>query len=538
VGEAKDRLKNGKAKDARKVLQNALALDPENADAARLLDAVVKEITAAERVEKLLLDAAFAQKHDRGDEAAALLREILGIDPSHKEALRGLQKVGKSGPPASAALPVPTRPRRISRSFVFAGAGILVVLVGILWFMMRPSQTVVPVSSSPPAVDSSAFVASARRETVDAKAIADDASASTWAATTYASGREIEQRADRAAAAKNHIIARQLFEEAGRTYRASAEESRRTQTGATVGLGELKRMVSGARAEMRSAKGNAQTAGGKGISAFQSFRDALAMEQEGDRTAASGEQKGLLAARGAYTTAREGYTRAASEATFRAEGKKQMQAASAETRTARQRVPGSESEKQGSASYRAATDKEASAARYVLGEDLQKAREEYEKATRLFTTAGNEILAARSAPKISSEPPRETPAEGMKKESEKKDPAVREKEERETAQREIRRLLEDFRVSMEQGNLKNLTTLLNLAPEKQKEWSLFFGASEDRKVTMEIVELDVTQDNARVNFRVKMSFFNQAANTTQSTENMRQWSLQGDHGVWKIVTQK
>jgi hypothetical protein len=41
-----------------------------------------------------------------------------------------------------------------------------------------------------------------------------------------------------------------------------------------------------------------------------------------------------------------------------------------------------------------------------------------------------------------------------------------------------------------------------------------------------------------VNFKVKMSFYNETANTTQTLENARQWTMESKDGVWKVITQK
>jgi ketosteroid isomerase-like protein len=65
---------------------------------------------------------------------------------------------------------------------------------------------------------------------------------------------------------------------------------------------------------------------------------------------------------------------------------------------------------------------------------------------------------------------------------------------------------------------------------------LFFNNTEDRKVTTELANIDVSGGTALARFRWKISF--QSGNTPQAQDIMKQWELQSDNGNWKIVKEK
>jgi tetratricopeptide (TPR) repeat protein len=281
-------------------------------------------------------------------------------------------------------------------------------------------------------------------------------------------------------------------------------------------------------------KSAAENAGGK--KAFPAvFTEAAAKERKAEKSMQSGTREGLLGARAGYADARDGYTKVLAGITERVELKKDAEARRGEMNAMKLNVPGLDQERKTSPSFRSAATAEGQGHKLYQAGDYRGARDAYTQAGKLYSSAGNEIFAARSNAK--------PPVESVKpvvdaKEIEKKDPARKEKEEREAAQREIQRLLDTYRETMERGNLQGLTSLLNLNQEKQAEWSAFFGASEERKVVIDGVEMDVSRDNARVNFKVRMSFYNKAANTTQKLENMRSWGLELDNSSWKVITQK
>jgi serine/threonine protein kinase len=107
-----------------------------------------------------------------------------------------------------------------------------------------------------------------------------------------------------------------------------------------------------------------------------------------------------------------------------------------------------------------------------------------------------------------------------------------------SARLEINKMLQEYRESIEHGDVKRLSILLSLSDQAESNWSTFFSSSESRKVSIEGVHMDINQGNARVTFKTKMSFFNNQTNAPQDSENPRQWTLESENGAWKIVNQK
>jgi hypothetical protein len=106
------------------------------------------------------------------------------------------------------------------------------------------------------------------------------------------------------------------------------------------------------------------------------------------------------------------------------------------------------------------------------------------------------------------------------------------------ARNEIGKLLQQYREGIERGDVSALDRLLNLSDQAESNWSLFFSSSENRKLSIEGVNMDIDGSNARVSFKAKMSFFNNQTNAPQNSENARQWTLESEQGTWRIITQK
>jgi hypothetical protein len=383
-------------------------------------------------------------------------------------------------------------------------------------------------------MDSTAVVSAVKEQMLTRKAGASKAAAETQARSRWNAAREEEQLADRALSTRAHSLALERYKNADALYAAAADEARGAERAATAGITELKTMIAALRGEMTAEKQAAERAGAR-EGAETTFRNAESREKEGDRLIRTDTREDLLKARGAYSSARDGYKTSVTETRRAAALKSDADSRRNEMRAARQNVPGSDSEKQSSPSYRSAATAEAQAERMYETRDYRGARDAFAGARKLFVDAGREVLAARTAA-AEKEAAAVKPAESRV--PERVDPAVRERAERETARREIQRMVDQYRENIEQGNLRSLAVLLNLSSGGQDEWEAFFQASRDRKVSIETVDPDVTGSTARVNFKVKMSFYNETANTTQTLENARQWTMESKDGVWKVITQK
>jgi hypothetical protein len=195
---------------------------------------------------------------------------------------------------------------------------------------------------------------------------------------------------------------------------------------------------------------------------------------------------------------------------------------------AKQKLPGSEQEKKSSASYQRALDAEGAAQRMYQSGDYTGARDGFVRAQNLYADAGGEIAAARALVKTPSTAPENKIAE-------KVDPAVKEREEREAATREINRLLEQYKQSIEQGNLQMLTSILNLSGEDQKNWGDFFKMSGKRKVTAENVRIQPDRSQATVTFTEKLWYENQAE---PDPGHAKEWKVEAENNQWRVTSAK
>jgi len=488
VREAEQRLADGKPRDARKSIQAALALDPEHPAAAQLLEKIVAATSA---------------------EDARLARP--------------------------AGQPERRTPAAGSRTVMIAGgvAGLVVIAV-VLWLLLRPSAPTTRPEQVATVADSSVIVASARDQMLVAKNSAGGVEAARWATALNSAAVEAERNAERARDGGLPSLARSLFEEAGNRYTTAAEEARKAKSASSSGVDELKSLVGEAHKGMLTAKRSADQAGAQQRSPAL-YAQASRLETEGDNASRSGSREDLLTARNAYATAREGYSRAATDARAEVAAKGQADAGLTGMRRAKQRVTGTEAEKQGSASYRKGLESESTGQQRYQQGDYNGARSAFEDAERSYGAAVSEIASARSQKPI-AESKKDVVPDSPVKEPEKKDPAAKEREARDAAQRDVRRMLDDYRQIIEQGNLKSLTAMLGLNGEEQKRWELFFKLSEDRRVTTELVNVDVDGENCRASFRWKFGF--QAGNTPQSQEGTKQWDLQLENGSWKIIKER
>ena len=542
VGEAATLAGKGKLKEARERVQAALTLDPQHPAAKELLATLQHKTDRQEVIDKLLTDAAFYLRRGKFEEAAASYRKILEENPGHKEAARGLKKVGKDKEHATnrerARTPVPSTPSRRRGVMV---VGVTFVAVGLLgggvWFFLLSPRPPEKTPQQQAVTDSSFIIAEPREMMLTQKALAVGADAGRWATMLFDSARHVEAKGEREASARNFTSARREFEDAKVLFSHAAEEAKRSETASTASLSELNALVTKVKGEMTEGRTAAERAGGKAAAPVL-FREALTQERKGDSAMQSGTREGQFAARAAYTLARDDYRKALQEANNLADLRQDAEGRRGEMSLAKQSVTGTDQEKKASATYHKAADAEGRGQRLYQSGDYQGARDSYLQAGKLYADAGTEIKASHvsAAAPVETKPP---PAEPV--DAGKKDPAVKAREEREAANREIQRMLNSYKEYVEQGNLQGLIALLHINQEGQNRWEDFFHGSEQRDVTIEEVQSDVGRDNdnARVSFRVKMSYVDKLDNTMKTLPpNARVWTLEAKNGAWKVVTQK
>jgi hypothetical protein len=530
-------MERGKFREAKEAALGARTLNAQHPGIARLLADVQKHIDRKEQLDKLITDAEFYVKHEKLDEAAECYRKILGMDPGNKDAERGLKKVQREKTSLTrremARTPIPGQ--RSSRTMrIVVVAAVIVVLAGAgIFLLMQPGEkvesTVPPVASK----DSSSIVIEPKKLMEVQKSLAERANAGRWAPALFDSAKRAELRADRDLSARNFTAAAGSFERATTLFRSASEEAKRNETASSASLSELRTLVTNLREEMLAEKSAAQQAAATRTS---SFINALADERRGNRTLDAGTKNDLMQAHTAFANAREGFKNAVADANLLARLKQDADARRTEMNQAKQNVPGQDQERRTSSSYRQALAIEGTAERMYQSGDFKGARDAYSQAGRLFGDAGTEIATARTNAKAATEA-KKTLAEGG--EPEKKDPARAEREAREASEREIQRMVQSYKEFLEKGDLTGLTALLRLNADGQNTWSGFFRDSEQRKVTIEDIQNDLGRGNARVSFKVRMSYYNKITNSTETPpEFTRLWTLEADNGNWKIVTQK
>jgi serine/threonine protein kinase len=541
VTQAQTFMDKGKFEDARDVLQNTIAIDPDNLEATRLLEKVEGGIEHRVRIDKLMNDVEFYLKRGKMQDAVQCYKEVLKLEPEHKEAARGLKRIEQKQDMletrGSVRTPIPAPRKRGKRTLLYAGIGVAAVGGIAAFFLLRaPSRPSTTAAVPPNSPDSLRLITVLRDNMTAIRTTAHDAGAEKWAPVFWDGAVASADTAERELNARHFASAGQLFVHAKGLFGEAIEESHRMELASRSGVEELKGLVQTVQKEMLADKDAAEQAGGKKVSA-SAFKTAQQLEHEGERQVTAGGRESLLAARTSFTRARDGYRNVLTDLRLNEEARSNAETRRTEANAARQNIPGSETEKQANAAFGRGGAAEAEGSRLYKSGDYRGARDAFARAVSLYVTAGAELATARlAAAETASKKTDLKFAE--KKEPEKPDPAVREREERETARRDILHMLDAYRASIEQGNLKDLTTLLNLAGDKQQEWTGFFESSEERKVAVDHVDLQITPPDARLNFKVKMSFYNKAANTNQSPEFPRQWTLHQDNGAWKVVTQK
>ena len=100
-------------------------------------------------------------------------------------------------------------------------------------------------------------------------------------------------------------------------------------------------------------------------------------------------------------------------------------------------------------------------------------------------------------------------------------------------------MVDSYKGFIEKGDLQGLSDLLNLTDADRDIWSKFFAFSEQRLLNVVDVEPDMNRDDPLVRFKEKLSFYNTSTRVTVAApEQKRTWSLQPDHGAWKVISYK
>jgi len=524
----------GKFREAREVLQDVLNVQPAQPDATRIIEQANDRLEQHEQVDKLNAEGEISLKHGKVDAAATAFKRVLEIAPDDRDALRGLKKVekAKSGTPVPGHITPrpggrdPGRKKTLLIVAVVVALGCIAVAV-VLFLPKHPPPPPVAAGEASK-VDSSAPSAAAMTDMLRLRSAAEKAGAPSSAKERFDEAARLEKNGEDELRAGALSEAKRSFDGAGLLFRKSADEAK-AAVAATTDLAGLKELVASAREEMAGEKSAAQQAGAEKLASAE-FNRGRDREKEGDRTRNSSARDGLQAARSAYLDARDEYKKSGEESAAAAARKKDADDSRQAMTGAKQGVPGSEQEKKGNAKYRSGVESETGARNLYGAQDYAAARDGFDRAQKLFADAGTEIRAALAAAKSVS------PAAGEGKAPEKKDPAA---EKADAAKRDVLRMVDSYKSFIEKGDLQNLSELLNLTDADRDIWSKFFAFSEQRTLTIAEVDPDMNRDDPAVRFKERLSFYNTSTRVTVTApEQKRTWSLQADHGAWKVISYK
>jgi serine/threonine protein kinase/tetratricopeptide (TPR) repeat protein len=542
LAEARDLLEKGNLREAEEKVLGILAASPGHPGATQLAEDVRVRLERLEGVEKLVSDGEFYLRRGKSEEAEACFKRALETDPANKTALRALKRLEKErlliSRKRKSATPVPglpaARPRMI---WIGATGGLLVVAALVVWLTVRPVSPSGPPPASAVTFDSTGIVTPVREQMISMKEDAARVNATRWAPEIADSAVKAEMRGERALLEHRFASSFAEFVSARDYYDRARDEAQKNEAAHTENLTDLQALVSRTRDEMRKARSSAETAKGRKLVPAL-FLEAVAEENAGEKKAAGGTRDGLLAARDSFASARDRYAGLRLEAERLTGLKNEADASHGDLVAAKRSVAGTEQEKSGNNNYRSAVALESQADRLYRAGDFQGARDWYAQAQKLYAGARQEILPVRTpvehpadkgtSPVPASDASR-VPAE---------DPAKKERDFRDAADKAFHGLLDTYKDAIERGDAQKLAGLLRLNDDAAGVWNGFFGDSNDRHVTIRGVEFDITDQTARLRFRMNLSFFNKIENSTQNQDFLRTWTLERDATGWRILTQK
>ncbi|HXX65448.1 MAG TPA: hypothetical protein VEO56_16725, partial [Bacteroidota bacterium] len=422
------------------------------------------------------------------------------------------------------SIPVPARPQAL---WWIIGL-VLLLVVGVTIFIVlpkSPSTSTLP-EEKPVESDSSLLAASARGEMLKERTVAEQSDAPKLSKALFSQAEKSQSAAEDEVGRHAFGSAARDFDAARALYDRSAEEAKREATASKSDLSELKGLVASARDEMLKERANAEHANGRTL-ASDLFTNAQSLERQADGGRASEDRSTLQASRRSYIDARDAYKAVTERVGKIAEARGDADARKAAMTQAKGKISATDAERKSSPSYKKALDSEASGNKLYASGDYSGADAAYDQAKGLFGDAGRELASVNSE----HAGPNGTEAKG----GEKSEPPKHEREEHDAAIREITTMVESYRQSIEQGNLSELTSLLNLTQEQQRGWAEFFKESSNKKVTIENLQIQADQARAHATFTRKTSFENQDAPDRGHVET---WTLESIGGHWRVVELK
>jgi tetratricopeptide (TPR) repeat protein len=525
----------GKYDEAEDRLRAVSALDPQHPEAAELTAAIRKKREHLEGLDKLLTDAGFYLKHGKFEEAAACYRQVLAIDPENKDAARGLEKAGKKKKQKTkkeeAKTPVP-RSGRPQGTIVRVGIILTIVCLvsGGIWSLFFHHRSQPEVSPQTPVADSTAIIGSLQQEAQSEKSRAAAAGAERWAPSLFDSAQQRLNEGENSAQSRAFGDAARLLGEAKSLFLSASEEAPKNEMASRANVEELTGMARDAREEMLKEKSAVDKMEGKREMPSR-YAETSDQTEKAEALLAAGDRASLINARASFTRARDGYKKIRTEIDHLSDLRAGAESARARMAAAKRKVGGGDQEKKGNTAYLIALKSETNGERLFSSGEYHAAADTFAHASELFGMAESQTQVLHAPAK---EPPPVNIA--ALKEPEKADPAAKEKDDRDAADKAVTRVVDSYKATIEQGRVRDLATLLDLSDDDQSGWSSFFKESTQRQVGIEEIQREVATDNARVSFKVKISYVNVKDNKQVAQPPfVNTWTMQRTGGGWKVV---
>ena len=541
LAESKNYVEQGKLDQALEVATVILSVDSNHSETKALVKVIQEKMKHAELVDKQLSEAEYYLQREKYEQASKLYQEVLEIEPENKDATRGLKKAGKgveltrSKPLAYSTLLRSKRKNRLKKAALW---GVPVVAIGAVGVWLILSKTKVEEK-----IDLTGLAVTAKQTMLKAKETIATADVNTWAPETYAHALEVELHAENALSAAKYIEARNEFENARSLFMKAADEAKTKSEAILADLSKFREAIEQLKEQTSAEKANAEKVGGS-RTARDLFESAVRKEQEGNKALLAGTKDNLLLSQKAFGEAREMYGRIISESHRIARLKEEAETNRLQAAEARKNVAGSEEAKLSSTLYQNAFTLELSGQKNLKGANIAGARDDFARATKLYAEANTEIARSIKNKQPLAEAERKQAEMKESRETEKKatetnGAEIKERDARESAQRDIQGLTNQYKLSLENRDLKTLRTLMNFSDEEANRWSAFFSIAEDIKASVNSKYQELTATNATVEIEVNLTFLNKTKHETARSELPPQsWNLQPQNGKWTIVSRK
>ncbi|MGH7453171.1 MAG: hypothetical protein ACRENG_17610, partial [bacterium] len=528
-------------------------------------------------------------KKEKYTQAREVYQDILKLEPANKNAARGLERAEKGlqsreAKPSQITLlePIDRTPTlfrgksKLSGKRLWLGMA-AVVLIGVVvgaWFLWFRPNSPIPPGPGGTQPDFSQKATAAKEEMLKAKTEAEQASAERWAPETYQQALKEEQRGNDEFSQGNFASAWRAYNAAMEKFGSSTEEGRSNTEAAS--LNEIKEEAAKEGQAMLKEKKQAEAVGAK-TKARELFDKAIEKAEEGRKSFDRGDRDGYFAAQKFYAEARDGFRKAGEEAAF-AKLADEAGAAKKEMDAAKQQIPGSEEEKNANSNYKDALKLETAGEQHFEAGDFRGAVSSFKQARDFYAAATNDMArnmgrsgadAAKAAMLAAhAKVGKESYAEAKYSEAERfraeadndykgsnfdsavkkyevaealyvavargaEEKSTREKNQRETAQQEIQNLVAAYKDALESYNISAFRSLFKSFDEKL--WAGFFRDAENLKVDITIENIELAGNNAKVESKIRMQYYNKSINRSDDTTFPYTWTLERINGAWMIA---